>query len=90
MLCGLPARDDRLQEHRVFVFDEWHEVHVLLATDHQDALAGVAVGVRMFQDVDKSPRSMWKTMSSNPMPRSTLTRIEHGARNHAHLGLAHR
>ena len=37
----------------MLVLDEWHEVHVLLATDHEDALAGVTVGVRMFQDVEQ-------------------------------------
>jgi hypothetical protein len=33
----------------VFVFDERHEVHVPLATDDEDALAGMTVGVRMFE-----------------------------------------
>ena len=54
LLRSLPARDNRLQEDRVLVFDERHEVHVLLATDHEDALAGVTVGVRMFQDVEQA------------------------------------
>ena len=30
-LRSLPARDDCLQEDRAFVFDERHEVHVVLA-----------------------------------------------------------
>src|ERR1700680_2669007 len=47
---GLPARDDRLQEHRVLVLDERHRVHVVLALDDEDALAGVPVGGRGFQE----------------------------------------
>jgi hypothetical protein len=49
----LPARDDRLQEHRVLVFDERHEVHIVLAPDDEDALAGVTVRVRMLKDVEQ-------------------------------------
>ena len=52
LLRGLPARDDRLQEHRVLVLDERYQVHVVLAQDGEDALADVAVGDRMFQDVE--------------------------------------
>jgi hypothetical protein len=37
----------------MLVLDERHEVHVLLATDYADALAGVTVGVRMFQDLEQ-------------------------------------
>jgi hypothetical protein len=48
-----PARDDRLQEHRVLVFDERHEVHIVLAPDDEDALAGVTVRVRMLKDVEQ-------------------------------------
>jgi hypothetical protein len=53
LLCGLPARDDRLQEHRVLVLDERHQIHVVLALDDEDALAGVPVGIRVFQDVEQ-------------------------------------
>src|SRR5882762_2207437 len=53
LLRGLPAWDDRLQEHRVLVLDERHQVHVVLALDDEDALAGVAVGVRVFQDIEQ-------------------------------------
>src|SRR5918994_1654001 len=53
LLRGLPARDDRLQEDRMLILDEWDEVHVLLAPDDEDALAGVTVRVRMFQDVQQ-------------------------------------
>ena len=37
----------------MLVFDERHEVHVVLALDDEDALPGVAIGVRMFQDVEQ-------------------------------------
>jgi hypothetical protein len=66
-LRGLPARDDRLQyrgdpgartlraevQDRVLVLDERHEVHIVLALDDEDALAGVAVGVRVLEDVEQ-------------------------------------
>src|SRR5687767_13766010 len=41
LLRRLPARDDRLQENRVLVLHERHQVHVVLAPDDEDALAGV-------------------------------------------------
>src|SRR4029453_13658541 len=53
LLRRLLARDDRLQEHRVLVFHERQQVHVVLAPDDEDALAGVTVGVRVFQDVEQ-------------------------------------
>ena len=37
----------------MLVFDERHQVDVLLALDDEDALAGVPVGVRVFQDVEQ-------------------------------------
>ena len=37
----------------MLVLDERHQVHVVLALDDEDALAGVAVGVRVFQDVEQ-------------------------------------
>src|SRR5688572_14799458 len=49
----LPARDDRLQEDRVLIFDEGDEVYVVLAPNDEDALAGVTVGVRVFQNVEQ-------------------------------------
>jgi hypothetical protein len=33
----------------VLVFHERHEVHIVLAPDDEDALAGVTAGVRVFQ-----------------------------------------
>jgi hypothetical protein len=37
----------------VLVFHERHEVHVVLAPDDDDALAGVTVGIRVFPDVEQ-------------------------------------
>ena len=37
----------------MLVLHERHQVHVILALDDEDALAGVAVGVRVFQDVEQ-------------------------------------
>src|SRR5258705_2282822 len=53
LLRRLPAWDDRLQEHCVLVLDERHQVNVVFALDDEDALAGVPVGVRVFQDVEQ-------------------------------------
>ena len=48
----------------MLVFDEGHEVHVVLAPDNEDALARVTAGVRVFQDVEQiAPLDM-------PKPRS--------------------
>jgi hypothetical protein len=68
LLHRLPARDGRLQEDRVLVFDERHQVHVVVAPNCEDALAGVTAGVGWM--ASSSPRSMWETTSSNRMPRS--------------------
>jgi hypothetical protein len=73
LLRGLPVRDDRLQEDRVLVLHERHQVHVVLAPDDEDALAGVTARFGCSRMSSRSPRSMWKTMSSNPMPRSALS-----------------
>jgi hypothetical protein len=53
LLRGLPTRDDRLQEDRVLILDERHEVHAVVALDHEDALAGVTLGVRVLQDIEQ-------------------------------------
>ena len=37
----------------MLVLDERHQVHVLLPTDNEDALASITVGVRMLQDVEQ-------------------------------------
>jgi hypothetical protein len=37
----------------VLVFNERHQVHVVVAPDDDDALASVAVGIRMFQNVEQ-------------------------------------
>jgi hypothetical protein len=69
----LPARDDRLQQDRLVILDERHEVHVVLASDNGDALAGVAVGVRVFQDVQQVATLDMEHDVLDPMPRSFLT-----------------
>lgn len=55
---------------RVLVFDKGHEIDVVVVANDEDALAGVALGIRVFQEESRSPRSMWNTTSSKPMPRS--------------------
>ena len=59
----------------MLVFDERHEVHVVLASDDENALAGVSPGIGFgcSRMSSRSPRSKWKTMSWNPMPRSALS-----------------
>jgi hypothetical protein len=57
----------------LLVLDERHEVHVVLGLDDEDALPGVTAGVGCARMSSRSARSMWKTMSSNPMPRSALS-----------------
>jgi hypothetical protein len=38
----------------MLVLDERHQVDVVLALDDEDALAGVPIGVRVFQDVQET------------------------------------
>jgi hypothetical protein len=37
----------------VLVFDERHQVHVVLAPDDENALPGVTAGVRVLEDVEQ-------------------------------------
>jgi hypothetical protein len=37
----------------VLVFNERHQVHVIVASDDENTPAAVTVGVRMFQDVQQ-------------------------------------
>src|SRR5207245_9614921 len=53
LLRGLPTRNDRLQEDRMLVLDERHEVRVVLVSDDEDALARVALGIRVLQNVEQ-------------------------------------
>ena len=73
MIIFRKIRNDRLQEHHVLVFDKRYEIDVVLASDDEDALAEVTVGVGCSRMSSRSPRSMWNTTSSNPMPRSFLS-----------------
>ena len=38
----------------MLVFDERHQVHVVVTPDDEDPLARVTIGVRMFQDVEQT------------------------------------
>ena len=49
LLRGLPTRNDRLQEDRVLVLDERHQIDVILSADDENALAAVTLGVRVLQ-----------------------------------------
>src|SRR5258708_544349 len=53
LLRGLPTRNNRLQKDRVLVFNERHQAHVIVASDEEDALAAVTLGVRVLQDVEQ-------------------------------------
>src|SRR4030095_7335586 len=53
LLRGLPTRDDRLKEDRVLIFDERHQIHVVIAPDDEDALAAVTLGVPVLQDIEQ-------------------------------------
>jgi hypothetical protein len=53
LLRGLPTRDDRLQEDRVLILDEGHQIHVVLASDDENALTAVTLGVRVLQDIEQ-------------------------------------
>src|SRR5215203_3828670 len=55
LLRGLPTQDDRFQEDRVLILDERHQIHVVLASDDEDALAAVTIGVRVLQDIEQVP-----------------------------------
>ena len=73
LLRGPPTRDDRLQEDRALILDERHQIHIVLSSDDENALAAVRSGFGCSKKSSRSPRSMWKTTSSNPMPRSVLS-----------------
>src|SRR5882672_7753277 len=53
LLRGLPTRDDRLEEDRVLILDERHQIHVVLSSDDENALAAVTLGVRVLQDIEQ-------------------------------------
>jgi len=37
----------------VLILDERHQVHIVFASDEEDALAAITVGVRVLQDVEQ-------------------------------------
>src|SRR5260221_13600515 len=53
LLRGLPTRDDRLEEDRVLILDGRHQIHVVLSSDDEKALASVTLGVRVLQDIEQ-------------------------------------
>src|SRR5260221_8742107 len=53
LLRGLPTRDDRLEEDRVLILDGRHQIHVVLSSDDENALAAVTLGVRVLQDLEQ-------------------------------------
>ena len=50
---GLSARNDCLQGNRFVVFDEGHEVQVIVTLDDEDPLSAISLLVRVFQDVQR-------------------------------------
>ncbi len=50
------------------VLDERHQVDVILASNDEDPLAAVTLGIRLLQDVERVAALNVETMSSNPMP----------------------
>ena len=57
----------------MLVFDKRYDVNVVLAPDNEHALVAVTVGVPVLENVEQVAALMWKTTSSNPMPRSALS-----------------
>jgi hypothetical protein len=51
LLRGLATWNDRLQRDQPIVFDEWHEVHVIVPLDDEDPLTAVSLLIRVFKDV---------------------------------------
>ena len=54
----------------MLVLDERHQVHIVLALDDEDALAGVPGGVRVVQDVEQVATLNVEDDVLDPMPRS--------------------
>jgi hypothetical protein len=50
-LRGLATWNDRLQRDQPIVFDEWHEVHVIVTLNDEDPLTAVSLLIRVFKDV---------------------------------------
>jgi Rad3-related DNA helicase len=53
LLRGLPTRNDRLQEDRVLIFDERHQIYIVLTSENENALAAITLGVRVLQDIEQ-------------------------------------
>ncbi len=39
----------------MLALDKWDQLHVILASDDEDAFAGVPLGVRVLKDVEQVP-----------------------------------
>ena len=59
----------------MLVLDERNQVHVVLALDDEDALAGVTVGIRVLQDVEQIAKNFrrWKTVWTLPSTPITIS-----------------
>ena len=55
--CGFPTRNNRLQGNQPIVFDEAHEVDIVVTLDDEDPLTAVSLLVRVLQDVQHVPLS---------------------------------
>lgn len=53
LLRGLATGNDRLQEDRLLILHERHQVDVGVAPHHEDPLLGVSLRVRVRQDVEQ-------------------------------------
>src|ERR1700704_1431891 len=51
LLRGLATWNDRLQRDQLIVFDEWHEVYVIVTLNDEDPLTAVSLLIRVFKDV---------------------------------------
>jgi hypothetical protein len=57
LLRGFATRNDRLQRNHLVVFDEWHQVHVIVTLDDEDSLTAISLLIRVFKDVQHVPLS---------------------------------
>jgi hypothetical protein len=54
---GFPTRNNRLQCNQPVIFDEGHEVDIIVTLDDEDPLTAVSLPVRVLQDVQHVPLS---------------------------------
>src|SRR5215471_10134767 len=51
-LRRLAARDDRLQEDELLVFNKGHKIHIVVATHHEESLTRIPLPIRVLDDVE--------------------------------------